>query len=68
MKNCHKQIIFIVLVTLNLYQISEATLSTGNFNEDFFITWSPSYVNTSFDGRTRSLKLDKDSGTTLKNK
>ncbi|GMY38813.1 probable xyloglucan endotransglucosylase/hydrolase protein 10 [Fagus crenata] len=62
MKNCHKQIIFIALVTLNLYQISEATVSTGNFNEDFFITWSPSYVNTSFDGRTRSLKLDKDSG------
>ncbi|PQM33142.1 putative xyloglucan endotransglucosylase/hydrolase protein 10 [Prunus yedoensis var. nudiflora] len=33
-----------------------------DFNKDFFVTWSPSHVNTSADGRTRSMKLDQESG------
>ncbi|CAB4321078.1 unnamed protein product [Prunus armeniaca] len=32
-----------------------------DFNKDFFVTWSPSNVNTSADGRTRSMKLDQES-------
>lgn len=44
-------------------QISVASVvSTGDFNKDFFVTWSPSHVNTSADGRIRSLKLDQESG------
>ncbi|KAL6964166.1 xyloglucan:xyloglucosyl transferase [Sarracenia purpurea var. burkii] len=39
-----------------------SVVSTGDFNKDFFVTWSPNHVNTSGDGRTRSLKLDNDSG------
>ncbi|GFP88444.1 probable xyloglucan endotransglucosylase/hydrolase protein 10 [Phtheirospermum japonicum] len=37
-------------------------VSTEDFNKDFFVTWSPSYVNTSYDGKNRNLILDKDSG------
>ncbi|KAF5814200.1 putative xyloglucan:xyloglucosyl transferase [Helianthus annuus] len=39
-----------------------SVVSTGNFNNDFFVTWSPSHVNTSADGRSRSLKLDQEAG------
>lgn len=50
-----------------MVQISVASVvSTGDFNKDFFVTWSPSHVNTSADGRTRSLKLDQESGIYLK--
>ncbi|KAG1366686.1 Xyloglucan endotransglucosylase/hydrolase 1 [Cocos nucifera] len=36
-----------------------------NFNSDFYITWSPSHVNTSADGHSRSLKLDQESGSSI---
>ncbi|KAF7128067.1 hypothetical protein RHSIM_Rhsim11G0148700 [Rhododendron simsii] len=56
-------VIFIGLLVVNLLQFSTASIvSTGDFNKDFFVTWSPSHVNTSADGTTRSLTLDKDSG------
>ncbi|KAM7470545.1 hypothetical protein LguiA_008728 [Lonicera macranthoides] len=58
-----KVIIFIELFMVNLVQISSASVvSTGDFNKDFFVTWSPSHVNTSADGSARSLKLDQESG------
>ncbi|KAF5448337.1 hypothetical protein F2P56_028882 [Juglans regia] len=51
------------LLMLGLIQISVASVvSTGDFNKDFYIMWSPSHVSTSSDGRTRSLKLDQESG------
>ncbi|KAG2704810.1 hypothetical protein I3843_05G022200 [Carya illinoinensis] len=52
-----------LLIMLGLIQISVASVvSTGDFNKDFYIMWSPSHVSTSRDGRTRSLKLDQESG------
>ncbi|KAJ7967618.1 Xyloglucan endotransglucosylase/hydrolase [Quillaja saponaria] len=63
MNNYHKFTFFIGLVSLSLIQISVASVvSTGDFNKDFFVIWSPSHVNTSTDGRSRSLNLDKESG------
>jgi xyloglucan:xyloglucosyl transferase len=60
--NNHYYKMIISLVGL-MAQISVASVvSTGDFNKDFFVTWSPSHVNTSADGRTRSLKLDQESG------
>ncbi|CAK9322172.1 unnamed protein product [Citrullus colocynthis] len=60
---CVKTIIFFGVFISNLLQFSSASvISTGDYNKDFFITWSPSHVNTSIDGRTRNLKLDNDSG------
>ena len=63
MKNCHRQIIFIALVTLNLIKISVATLFSGNYNQDFIIEYAPHHVYTSPNGRFRTLSLDHDSGT-----
>lgn len=63
MSNIFKFILLIEIILANLSQISfSSVVSTGNFNQDFFVTWSPSHVNTSADGRTRSLKLDQESG------
>ncbi|RAL39626.1 hypothetical protein DM860_003159 [Cuscuta australis] len=42
-----------------------SAISTGDFNEDFSVTWSPDHVNTSADGRSRSMKLDRDSGSAM---
>lgn len=54
---------FLVLIAVLTIQDSRASVvSTGDFNKDFFVTWSPSHVNTSADGQSRSLILDKDSG------
>lgn len=39
--------------------------SPGNFNQDFFITWSPNHVYTSPDGHYRTLKLDQASGSSF---
>lgn len=60
----HKLVFFVGVFTLiSSVQVSEASVvSTGDFNKDFFVTWSPSHVNTSADGRERSLKLDQESG------
>ncbi|GLT44315.1 hypothetical protein SLA2020_182200 [Shorea laevis] len=52
-----------ILLILNLFGISVASVvSTGDFNQDFFVIWSPSHINTSADGQERSLKLDQESG------
>ncbi|XP_030473215.2 probable xyloglucan endotransglucosylase/hydrolase protein 10 [Syzygium oleosum] len=55
---------FLVIVSvLNLLRVSfSSVVSTGDFNKDFFVMWSPNHVNTSADGRTRSLVLDPESG------
>ena len=59
-----KIIALVGLLMLEMAQISVASVvSTGDFNKDFFVIWSPSHVNTSADGLTRSLKLDQESGT-----
>ncbi|KAK1292514.1 putative xyloglucan endotransglucosylase/hydrolase protein 10 [Acorus calamus] len=47
---------------------SASIVSTGDFNRDFDVTWSPDHVNTSPDGRTRSLKLDQESGSAFASK
>lgn len=64
MNNFHKALIFFFgFVSFDLFQVSIASIvSTGDFNEDFFVIWSPTHVNTSSDGKTRSLKLDQESG------
>lgn len=56
--------IFLCAVFLlhSLETLFASVVSTGDFNKDFFVTWSPSHVNTSSDGRSRSLKLDQESG------
>ncbi|XP_010691526.2 probable xyloglucan endotransglucosylase/hydrolase protein 10 [Beta vulgaris subsp. vulgaris] len=51
-------IISAILVPLSLASVN----SIGNFNNDFFISWAPTHVNTSVDGKIRSLKLDQESG------
>lgn len=57
-------IIFTSLLCMRFTQITEGSVvSTGDFNKDFFVTWSPNHVNTSADGRERSLQLDQESGT-----
>ncbi|KAK4744954.1 hypothetical protein SAY87_011266 [Trapa incisa] len=45
-----------------LLAASSALVSSGDYDRDFFVMWSPSHVNTSSDGRMRSLILDRDSG------
>ncbi|CDO97322.1 unnamed protein product [Coffea canephora] len=61
--NASRFIFLIGVLSVELIQISIASVvSAGDFNRDFFVTWSPSHVNTSADGRARSLKLDPDSG------
>lgn len=56
-------IIFTSLLCMRFTQIAEGSVvSTGDFNKDFFVTWSPNHVNTSADGHERSLKLDQESG------
>ncbi|KAK7357561.1 hypothetical protein VNO80_16851 [Phaseolus coccineus] len=64
MKNFHTALIFFIgFVSSSLFQDSVASVvSTGDFNKDFFVIWSPTHVNTSADGQTRSLKLDQESG------
>ncbi|XP_050209145.1 probable xyloglucan endotransglucosylase/hydrolase protein 10 [Mercurialis annua] len=58
-----KLIVLVGFCIFNVIQISfSSVVSTGNFNQDFFVSWSPSHVNTSEDGTSRSLKLDQESG------
>lgn len=65
MMNCHKFLVLISILMVNWTQISvlASVVSTGDFNKDFYVMWSPNHINTSSDGRARSLILDKDSGT-----
>lgn len=57
-----------VLSTSIFIQTTESSVvSTGDFNKDFFVIWSPSHVITSADGHERSLKLDQESGITKPN-
>lgn len=65
MNNFNTKLIFFFFgfVSSSLFHISIASIvSTGDFNKDFFVIWSPNHVNTSDDGKTRSLKLDQESG------
>ncbi|XP_008785762.2 probable xyloglucan endotransglucosylase/hydrolase protein 10 [Phoenix dactylifera] len=63
---CNRATHVLALSFLNLISIAIASVvSTGNFNGDFYITWSPSHVNTSADGHARSLKLDQESGSSI---
>nr|KAJ0187340.1 hypothetical protein LSAT_V11C900501660 [Lactuca sativa] len=63
MNNFFKYVFLSGIFLLHSLEISFASIvSTGDFNKDFFVTWSPSHVNTSTDGRSRSLKLDQESG------
>lgn len=64
MNNCLKcRALVLSLLILNLFQVSVASVvSTGDFNKDFFVMWAPDHVNTSSNGRERSLKLDQVSG------
>ena len=63
MSTTFKFAVFIGLLITNTFQVSfSSVISTGDFNKDFSATWSPSHVYTTADGRTRSLKLDQESG------
>ncbi|KAL2927648.1 putative xyloglucan endotransglucosylase/hydrolase protein 10 [Bienertia sinuspersici] len=63
MSNYYYVIFALVFVISNFVPCYLASVvSTDNFNNDFFIAWAPTHVNTSADGKTRSLKLDQDSG------
>ncbi|MBA0677135.1 hypothetical protein Goari_018556 [Gossypium aridum] len=64
MNNCLKcRALIISLLILNVFQVSVASVvSAGDFNKDFFVIWAPDHVNTSSNGRERSLKLDQVSG------
>ncbi|MCD7451627.1 hypothetical protein HAX54_012889 [Datura stramonium] len=62
MKNLSRLILFVTSF-ICLFHITLASIvSTGDFNKDFYVTYSPNHVNTSADGRTRSLIFDKESG------
>ncbi|KAE8726009.1 putative xyloglucan endotransglucosylase/hydrolase protein 10 [Hibiscus syriacus] len=53
----------ISLLISNLFRVSLASVvSTGDCNKDFLVMWAPNHVNTSSNGRERSLKLDQESG------
>lgn len=54
---------FVLVACFCVVWTRASVVSTGDFNRDFFVTWSPNHVKTSADGRNRSLILDKDSGT-----
>ncbi|GAA0147345.1 hydrolase [Lithospermum erythrorhizon] len=52
-----------ILVICCLMKWSRASvISTGNFNEDYYVVWSPDHVITSPDGKSLNLKLDNNSG------
>ncbi|CAM8925157.1 unnamed protein product [Rhodiola kirilowii] len=55
-------IICFMLISLFAFVVQASLVSTGNFNEDFHINWSPDHVNTSTDGHSTTLKLDYSSG------
>ncbi|KAK9666561.1 hypothetical protein RND81_14G193800 [Saponaria officinalis] len=64
MTHYYHTILFPVIL-IGLFSVSgliASVVSTGNFNQDFFIAWAPTHVNTSDDGKTRSLTLDQNSG------
>lgn len=61
---CNKAALLISLLSISIVRFGLASVvSTGDFNTDFHITWSPSHVNTSADGHSRTLMLDQESGT-----
>ncbi|XP_010547938.1 PREDICTED: probable xyloglucan endotransglucosylase/hydrolase protein 10 [Tarenaya hassleriana] len=61
--NCLHLLAIIGFLVANLLPMSlSSVVSTGDFDKDFFVTWSPSHVNTSNYGRSRTLKLDQESG------
>ncbi|KMT00999.1 hypothetical protein BVRB_9g222600 [Beta vulgaris subsp. vulgaris] len=65
MANYYYSVLFTIVFTISaiLVPLSLASVTPiGNFNNDFFISWAPTHVNTSVDGKIRSLKLDQESG------
>lgn len=50
------------IASLLLWMSEASVVSSGDFNKDFFVAWSPTHVNTTNDGRSRTLKLDQESG------
>ncbi|KAM3377383.1 putative xyloglucan endotransglucosylase/hydrolase protein 10 isoform X2 [Capsicum galapagoense] len=65
MKNFSKLILFVTIFNYLSHIILASIVSTGDFNKDFYVNYSPNHVNTSADGRTRSLIFDKESGTEI---
>ncbi|KAG4929890.1 hypothetical protein JHK82_046959 [Glycine max] len=67
MKNFLKALLIFFIgfvISSSLFQVSVASVvSTGDFNKNFFVIWSPTHVNSSAEGQTRSLKLDQASDT-----
>ncbi|XP_019165532.1 PREDICTED: probable xyloglucan endotransglucosylase/hydrolase protein 10 [Ipomoea nil] len=61
-------IIIIFLSILKFHVSIASVVSTGDFNRDFFVAWGPTHVITSPDGRSRSLKLDRASGSVMATK
>ncbi|XP_074288338.1 putative xyloglucan endotransglucosylase/hydrolase protein 10 [Silene latifolia] len=60
--------IFFPLILISISWVSgllASVVSTGNFDKDFFISWAPTHVNTSNDGKLRSLTLDQKSGSAV---
>ncbi|CAL9759606.1 unnamed protein product [Musa acuminata subsp. burmannicoides] len=63
---CNKATLLISLLSISIVRFGLASVvSTGDFNTDFHITWSPSHVNTSADGHSRTLMLDQESGSSF---
>ncbi|CAL9759567.1 unnamed protein product [Musa acuminata subsp. burmannicoides] len=63
---CNKATLLISLLSISILRFGLASVvSTGDFNTDFHITWSPSHVNTSADGHSRTLMLDQESGSSF---
>lgn len=61
--NYFSRFIFLATYFIYLSHIALASIvSTGDYNKDFYVTYSPNHINTSADGRTRSLIFDKESG------
>ncbi|EYU18352.1 hypothetical protein ABFS82_02G048400 [Erythranthe guttata] len=62
MNNLSEFFVLIVIVSIQGGSSWALVVSTGDFNKDFSVNWSPSHVNTSPDGTERTLILDKNSG------
>nr|GLL23776.1 probable xyloglucan endotransglucosylase/hydrolase protein 10 [Ipomoea trifida] len=62
-RNICRLIVAAIFLSILHFHVSIASVvSTGDFNKDFFVSWAPAHVNTSADGRSRTLKLDRTSG------
>ncbi|XP_073525782.1 uncharacterized protein [Phyllobates terribilis] len=63
--NTRIPITFLIIISLIIIVLPSSwatVVSTDNYNDDFFVLWSPNHINTSSDGRTRRISLDQQSG------